>query len=190
MFIKFFVFNFDIVEINFHICLLKKKESRLEIFHVFHFDYKMKRRLKMKKKGQAAMEFLMTYGWAILAAVIAIGVLAYFGVFSPGKYMPEASICNQPFDCSESAAATTGITLMLRNGLGDAVNVGSVAVDGCGTYSTPFTINDSKTQQVDVTCSPALVSGAKFKGDITITYKKSGGTLPQISTGSITKKVA
>ena len=41
-----------------------------------------------KKKGQAAMEFLMTYGWAILAAVVVIGVLAYFGVFSPGKYFP------------------------------------------------------------------------------------------------------
>lgn len=35
------------------------------------------------KKGQAAMEFLMTYGWAILTGLIAIGVLAYFGVFSP-----------------------------------------------------------------------------------------------------------
>ena len=33
------------------------------------------------KRGQAAMEFLMTYGWAILAAITAIGVLAYFGVF-------------------------------------------------------------------------------------------------------------
>jgi len=32
------------------------------------------------KKSQAAMEFLMTYGWEILAAVIVIGVLAYFGV--------------------------------------------------------------------------------------------------------------
>lgn len=40
----------------------------------------------MIKKGQLAMEFLMTYGWAILASIIAIGVLAYFGVFSPSKF--------------------------------------------------------------------------------------------------------
>ena len=38
------------------------------------------------KKSQVAMEFLMTYGWAILVAIIAIGVLAYFGVFSPSTY--------------------------------------------------------------------------------------------------------
>lgn len=38
------------------------------------------------KKGQMALEFLMTYGWAILSAIIVIGVLAYFGVFSPKNY--------------------------------------------------------------------------------------------------------
>jgi len=31
-------------------------------------------------KLQAAMEFLMTYGWAILFVLLAIGPLAYFGV--------------------------------------------------------------------------------------------------------------
>ena len=35
------------------------------------------------RKGQAAMEFLMTYGWAILIVVIAVAALAAFGVFSP-----------------------------------------------------------------------------------------------------------
>ncbi|MCK5449465.1 hypothetical protein KAI32_01220, partial [Candidatus Pacearchaeota archaeon] len=53
------------------------------------------------KKGQAALEFLMTYGWAILAAVIAIGVLAYFGVFSPGKYLPEICTLTAPLGCEE-----------------------------------------------------------------------------------------
>ena len=37
----------------------------------------------MHKKSQAAMEFLMTYGWAILVVLVAIGALAYFGVLSP-----------------------------------------------------------------------------------------------------------
>ena len=32
------------------------------------------------KKGQAAMEFLMTYGWAILIALIAVGALYYLNV--------------------------------------------------------------------------------------------------------------
>ena len=34
------------------------------------------------KKSQAAMEFLMTYGWAIVIVLVAIGALAYFGTFN------------------------------------------------------------------------------------------------------------
>jgi len=45
------------------------------------------------KKSQAAMEFLMTYGWAILAAIIAISVLWYFGVFDNENWFePEYNI--------------------------------------------------------------------------------------------------
>lgn len=34
-------------------------------------------------KGQAALEFITTYGWAFLIILFSFGVLAYFGVFAP-----------------------------------------------------------------------------------------------------------
>ncbi len=34
-------------------------------------------------KAQAAMEYLMTYGWAILVIVIVLAALLYLGVFTP-----------------------------------------------------------------------------------------------------------
>jgi len=46
------------------------------------------------KKSQEAIEFLMTYGWAILAGVIAIAVLIYFGVFSPNNYDSQHNFIN------------------------------------------------------------------------------------------------
>ena len=54
----------------------------------------------MKRKSQVALEFLMTYGWAILVILIMIGALAYFGVLSPCKFIPESSGCplNKPQD--------------------------------------------------------------------------------------------
>ncbi len=61
----------------------------------------------MNKKGQAAMEFLMTYGWAILAAVIVIGVLAYFSVFSPANYIPTSCVLSAPFGCEKNQVAAT-----------------------------------------------------------------------------------
>jgi len=38
--------------------------------------------IKRQKKAQASIEFLMTYGWAILATIIAIGAIAYLIVFA------------------------------------------------------------------------------------------------------------
>ena len=36
--------------------------------------------MKKNNRAQAALEFLMTYGWAILVVLVSIGALAYFGV--------------------------------------------------------------------------------------------------------------
>lgn len=45
-----------------------------------------------------AMEFLMTYGWAILVVLVAVGSLAYFGVLSPDHFVPfnpETRVCTE-----------------------------------------------------------------------------------------------
>ncbi len=53
--------------------------------------------MKMKK-GQAAMEYLMTYGWAILAIIIVIAALIYLNPFRA----PELCLFQQQgFSCSE-----------------------------------------------------------------------------------------
>jgi uncharacterized protein (UPF0333 family) len=50
------------------------------------------------KKGQAAMEYLMTYGWAILAIIIVIAALIYLNPFRA----PELCLFQQQgFSCSE-----------------------------------------------------------------------------------------
>ena len=38
------------------------------------------------KKAQSALEYLVTYGWAILAIVIIAAVLWGFGIFDPSKW--------------------------------------------------------------------------------------------------------
>ena len=94
----------------------------------------------MRKKGQAAMEFLMTYGWAILAAVIVIAVLASFGVFSPSKYVPQTCVISAPFGCvkNQIAASDGGdtITLVITNGGGEDLYVNSTTISGCTLNST------------------------------------------------------
>ena len=52
----------------------------------------------ISKKSQQALEFLMTYGWAILVVLIAIGALAYFGVLKTPVWVecrenPDKCVC-------------------------------------------------------------------------------------------------
>lgn len=46
-----------------------------------------------ESRREKILDFMNTYGWAILATIIAIGVLAYFGVFTPPKPTTAISFC-------------------------------------------------------------------------------------------------
>ncbi len=47
------------------------------------------------RRLQSAMEYLMTYGWAILVIAVVLGVLYSLGIFSPSNFAPKA----QPGSC-------------------------------------------------------------------------------------------
>ena len=69
-------------------------------------------------KGQAAMEFLMTYGWAILVVLVVIGALSYFGVLSPSTLLPEKCTFPVSVSCTDHSVLPVGLTLILQNGAG------------------------------------------------------------------------
>lgn len=67
----------------------------------------------MRNKGQTAMEYLMTYGWAILIIIVVVAALYAMGVFST-KGSVTCSPCFSYFafvDYSQTAG-----TLRVRNG--------------------------------------------------------------------------
>ncbi len=85
---------------------------------------------KRNKRAQGALEFLMTYGWAFLVILIMIGALAYFGVLSPTKFLPERCTFGTQFLCKDyllsyNSGAPT-ISLQLQNNLGQVIYVTSV----------------------------------------------------------------
>lgn len=145
--------------------------------------------MKTNKKGQAAMEFLMTYGWAILAAVVVIGALGTYFYFNQGS--KTSVFVNAPF---YGVAAQTNVGQLVleiqNNGGQDLTNV-TVSVDGysCIDNSTGFDGTVSDPQIVTLGCS-GLTSGVKVSGDVTITYRVPGSNLDQTSTGSVSGKVA
>ncbi|MBI2581293.1 hypothetical protein HYV85_05830 [Candidatus Woesearchaeota archaeon] len=69
-------------------------------------------------KAQAAMEFLMTYGWAILVVLVVIGALAYFGVLSPSTLLPEKCTFPVSVSCTDHTIGNVYLAVMLQNGAG------------------------------------------------------------------------
>jgi hypothetical protein len=95
----------------------------------------------MMKRAQAAMEFLMTYGWAILVVLVVIGALAYFGVLNPQNLLPDRCEMQQGFYCKDyvitdqAAATLDDITFTFQNGRGTGMMVTDVIVTGSGDLS-------------------------------------------------------
>ncbi|PIN92220.1 hypothetical protein COU55_02085 [Candidatus Pacearchaeota archaeon CG10_big_fil_rev_8_21_14_0_10_31_59] len=144
------------------------------------------------KKGQAAMEFLMTYGWAILAAVVVIAVLASFGVFSPSKYVPTSCIMTAPWGCDKNQIAANNsastVTLQIINGGGQTYDnvIVSLTGDCVGSNAEVDDWADGTSTTVVITCATAPTAGSKVSGDISIAYSVDGGTIPLASSGSYT----
>lgn len=140
------------------------------------------------KKGQSALEFLTTYGWAFLVALIMIGALAYFGVLDPSRYLPERCTFGNEITCNDYLISETAdpseVKLSLINNVGEAVKLTEVIVDsspgandpGC-TIQSPIADVDSdgilefsadaddevwkngETQNFDFTCTDLLSAG-------------------------------
>ncbi len=82
---------------------------------------------KVFKRGQAALEFLTTYGWAFLVILVMIGALAYFGVLSPQKFLPERCTFSPGVICKDhQLSEKNGAEFVLENGLGKTITISSM----------------------------------------------------------------
>jgi hypothetical protein len=55
----------------------------------------------MSKKAQSALEFLSTYGWALLVIIIMLGAFTYFGVLNPTRFMGSRCVIDVGLSCDE-----------------------------------------------------------------------------------------
>jgi len=142
----------------------------------------------MTRRGQAALEFLMTYGWAILAAVVVVGVLWYM-IGNPANLAGNDFQVSVPFVAEAMAVDETGsVQLEIRNGGGNTVTIGAVnitldAPDSC-TADTGGDVAPGSTDTYTINCI-TFTSGERLSGDVKITYVESGSTLTQTATGTI-----
>ena len=148
-------------------------------------------------KGQAALEFLAIYGWAILAVIFSIATLAYFGVLNPGRFLPSSCTLMPGLSCDGfkvDATAPEHIRIDVRNGLGQdltglsIISVGDSGGACVGGASTAANLNDGARATHTITCTVVPTAGSRFKSDLTISYTDES-QIPHTRTGQIVAEV-
>lgn len=148
---------------------------------------------KKMKRGQAAVEFLMTYGWAILAAVIAVGALATFGVLNVENLSPNYVYTLPPFRVTVGQMTTSGLALDIENAGPNNLEIHEVSLDdpppgvSCLAYDEITPILSGEKINVVVPCT-GQEEGDFVKSEITILYRKTGSDLDLRSGGEISSE--
>jgi len=151
------------------------------------------------KKAQAAMEFLMTYGWAILIIFVVIGLLFTLRVFD----LPVPSTCNipNPYICRDMKVDSSTDIFTIKI---EAVNIDTSRNENRikeitinGVKCTVFTNGNLKTaSEAPVTASCDFSDsrwrldfnkGSRFEGSILLEYIKFGGSARTV-TGTFSGK--
>jgi hypothetical protein len=158
------------------------------------------------RKGQAALEFLTTYGWAFLIILVMIGAIAYFGILNPSKFLPDRCQSSPEFNCKDYRIDATAQTIQyqLTQGAGKTIylNGSSCIFQGVtpnivvqATHpSIPASPNNawSPRNAVSFTCDFSATAaalnqyrGKKFKVAYNVTYQTSSTGLTHRAEGEV-----
>jgi len=144
----------------------------------------------MDKRGQSALEYLMTYGWALVVILIVVAALFALGILSPATYQGatcrgfgKIAYIDHTFDVNGD------FIIQLANGSGKSINASDANVgvaceqDGTWDATAGSTANwkGSGYYTFQVTTGCTVTAGDNYITDVNIVYTPSG-RLQQVET--------
>lgn len=144
----------------------------------------------MKKRAQAAMEFIMSYGWVIIIVLIAISTILYF-VKPHRMILGQNCILSPGLHCKSYKADTDGITLLIGNPTRKDIRVTAINFSNhleC-TLTSQKLIRSGSSETLTVSCDPPLTTGTQFRDDIKIIYDETGGIQDVVNSGTVLLRV-
>ena len=144
----------------------------------------------------------MTYGWAILVVLVAVGALAYFGVLNPDRFLPSKCTLQSGIACVdhkvEFTAGTGGVglvTVRLTNSIGYDIDTINVRVGDCGnSVSNCFlppcatTLANGASYTYQINCG-ATLSGSKYSKQLNITYRNVDTLISHNNPGQLIARI-
>ncbi len=147
------------------------------------------------KKAQAGLDFLMTYGWALLLIVLVVGALFALGIFNPNAFLGNKAAGFAQVGVVGYKVDSAGVfSVKLRNQAGTQINITSMnATLGSQTlnYGTTTQIDNGKqsgTITVGTFGSPPA-SGSSYSVAMQIGYTDTSTGFAYTNTGTVTGTV-
>ena len=145
----------------------------------------------LNHRSQSALEYMMTYGWAILVIVIVAAVLYSLGIFSPSSSLSTTITGFSNLGTVNAVClGGTSFTISMGDSTGYPINVTEINLtssSGKTTYSPNILIQPNSIQTVTVPSSSLCTSGTRYSVSAVISYLEPGQIFPgpYTSTGTV-----
>jgi hypothetical protein len=142
-------------------------------------------------RSQSALEYMMTYGWAILVIVIVAAVLYSLGIFSPSSSLSTTITGFSNLGTVNAVClGGTSFTISIGDSTGYPINVTEINLtssSGKTTYSPNILIQPNSIQTVTVPSSSLCSPGARYSISAVVSYLEPGQIFPgpYTSTGTV-----
>ena len=147
--------------------------------------------MSLPRRSQSALEYMMTYGWAILVIVIVAAVLYSLGIFSPSSAISSTVTgFSNLGSVTAQCIGNQGLTIQLGDSVGYTIQITNISVSASGkTVNMPeqatITPSGTKVFYISNVCpSPS----SRYSLSVTVYYTEPGQIFPgpYTSTGTIT----
>ncbi len=142
----------------------------------------------MRNKAQSAMEYLMTYGWAILIVIVVVAALYSMGVFSGGGAGAPCSPCFSTFAYIDHNATTVIITSGSRT-IRDIQASGLELSTDASPWNAPSTSIGNATNPINAGTKIYLNKTSIINGEvISMTYIVADSGMSKTDSGTLHSK--
>jgi len=145
-------------------------------------------------KGQSALDFLMTYGWALLIMALVIAGMFALGIFDTGSFVgTRATGFVQVSPVGWRVAPDGSLTVMFKNNAGTDIVITQMnaTLDTTTiTNSTAISIaNGEQSGTIPIGSFPSRAASNSYTVKVTIAYNDSTTGFPYTDAGTLSGKV-
>jgi hypothetical protein len=144
------------------------------------------------RKGQTALEYLMTYGWAILIVIVVVGALYALGLTKPCRWtgtqvreFADFQVSTPKMDTSTPQSLSFSLAYLKPDTIANATIIATI-----GTQSSSPDVVLSLPATVELTGFSGIASGDCYTANVSIVYNITGSTVYNLKSVGVISGVA